>query len=180
MDQRARKATVGSDGPAEWGTPRELFAALDRRFRFNYDPAASHSNRLIGERQPRPLYSTIEGTWVLGRDPKTNRWRRRKDSDEDGLARTWAHRRVFVNPPYSRGVIGQWTAKMANERDCAGIIVALLPVRTSERWWFYNVAPLADITYFRGRLRFEGAENKAGFASCLAVYRNALMDGYRP
>lgn len=180
MDPNTRRVTVGGDGDGTQRTPQALYEALNRRFHFDYDPAASHKNRkqsLGIARWGRPgIYSTTTGTWQ--RD-MTNA-RKHKISPRDGLEFPWTDRRVFVNPPYSRGEIRKWTAKMAAEREAAEIIVALLPVRTSDRWWVENVAPYADITYVRGRIKFEGMPAGAPFPSALAVYRNRVMDGFRP
>jgi phage N-6-adenine-methyltransferase len=57
-------------------TTPEVFDPLHERFGFTIDVAASADNAKL------PRYYTAE---------------------DDGLARTWAHERVWCNPPYCRG-----------------------------------------------------------------------------
>ena len=86
----------------------------------------------------------------------------------DGLAVSWAGRRVFCNPPYGRG-IGAWLAK-AREADVA---VFLLPARTDTAWWHEYAMKADEIRFLRGRLKFGGAKNSAPFPSVVLVYRGA-------
>ena len=72
---------------AEWGTPPELFDKLNRKYRFDYDPFATHENRLC------PRYSTTDGTF---------HWDGVYFNSLDGLAHPWENLRVFMNPPYTR------------------------------------------------------------------------------
>jgi len=65
-----------------WETPVELYAALDREFRFTFDPCPARKPSEAG----LPLFGT------------------------DGLSISWAGHRVFCNPPYGRG-LGRWLAK---------------------------------------------------------------------
>lgn len=178
------RVAIGGNGPTDRGTPEALFALLDRRFNFDYDPAASHRNRKRGRRTlpERPdIYSTLTGTYRHSSkvEPGAQDGEIRI-SELTGLEYPWAERRVFVNPPYARGEIGHWVKKMKIERDAAEIIVALLPVRPSAKWWWQFVKDFADITYLQFRVRFEGLDAGAPFPSCLAVFRSSLMDGHRP
>ena len=87
----------------EWQTPPALFAALnaDRIYgRFTLDVACTEDNCLC----------------ELGLA---------HDLGHDGLEESWSDYgtngervRAFMNPPYSRGNIGQWTAKA--RREAAG------------------------------------------------------------
>lgn len=92
--------------------------------------------------------------------------------ETDGLALSWAGKRVFCNPPYSN--IPAFLAK----RHEAGIAVYLLPSRTGTKWFHNDVLPQAtEIRFLRGRLRFGGKGN-APFDSLIAVYRNEGFDDY--
>lgn len=127
---------VGS-GSGEWRTPPDLFARLNRRFQFNYDAFASHENALCGS------YSTVDGTFSYG-----------LDYPEDGLSFNWQCLRVFMNPPYTRGLIEQCVEKAFNERDNAAIIVALLPAATETRWFQRYILPYCHIDWLPKRVRF--------------------------
>ena len=140
---------VGS-GSGEWRTPPELFARLNRHFQFDYDAFASHENALCD------LYSTIDGTYramraSLHMDGSIDHMTR---SDEDGLTFPWEGRRVFMNPPYSRGLIEKCVEKAFNERDNAAIIVALLPAATETRWFQRYILPYCHIDWLPKRVRF--------------------------
>lgn len=122
-----------------WATPRELLIALEREFgRFTLDPCPLDASATAG----------------------ASLW------DKDGLLLDWRGHRVFLNPPYGRG-IGRWLEK-AQEAELA---VVLLPARTDTRW-FHTYADLADeIRFLKGRLRFGGAKAGAPFPSVLMIFR---------
>ena len=132
---------VGS-GSAEWGTPRELFWAWNERYLFDYDPFASHENHLL------PVYSTVEGTFVTRPEGP------RRANKKDGLTFDWSGHRVFMNPPYSRGLITKCVRKAADERNRAAIIVALLPAATETRWFQELVLPYCHIDFLSPRVRY--------------------------
>lgn len=64
-----------STGKDDWGTPQDLFDALNKEFGFTLDPCADDNNHKCAK------YYTKE---------------------QDGLAQSWAGETVFCNPPYSR------------------------------------------------------------------------------
>ena len=133
---------VGS-GSGEWRTPPDLFARLNRRFQFDYDAFASHENALCG------LYSTVRGTFTkLGDEPGLY------PENGDGLTFSWDTLRVFMNPPYTRGLIEQCVEKAFNERDNAAIIVALIPAATETRWFQRFILPHCHIDWLPKRVRF--------------------------
>ena len=137
---------VGS-GSGEWRTPPDLFARLNRRFQFDYDAFASHENAL------RMYYSAANGTYQEHLSASENKhWE--KISDCDGLTYPWMGRRVFMNPPYSRGLIEQCVEKAFNERDNAAIIVALIPAATETRWFQRYILPHCHIDWLPKRVRF--------------------------
>ena len=127
----------------EWTTPSTLFRALDRRFGFELDPAATEENALCS------MFFT------------------KKDN---GLGKSWQPYRVFVNPPYSE--IETWMQKcwMASEDGCP-LICALIPARTDTRWWHAYVKDKADLIWFlKGRLKFGDGKGSAPFPSALAFW----------
>lgn len=108
----------------DWETPQDLFDFLDGIFHFTLDPAASHENAKC------PLYFT-EG--------------------EDGLSRSWAGHRCFVNPPYGHAAV-EWVKKAYEETDALSVM--LLANRSGTKW-FHDYALRADELWFvRGRIRF--------------------------
>jgi hypothetical protein len=143
------KTSVGS-GSMEWQTPPELFAWLDNRFEFSYDAFATHENALCR------MHSTIEGTfYALGLKPEPSHERYQEQmSTKDGLAYAWFDQRVFMNPPYSRGLIEKCVEKAWSERNNAQIIVALLPASTETRWFQQHIIPYCHIEFLPGRVHF--------------------------
>ena len=126
----------------EWTTPSALFRALDRRFGFELDPAATKENALCS------MFFT---------------------EAESGLVKSWKPWRVFVNPPYSH--VADWMRKCSSESEkgCP-LICALIPARTDTRWW-HDFVKTADLIHFlKGRLKFGDGAGSAPFPSALAFW----------
>ncbi len=149
----------GSSGFDEIQTPRELLDRLYRAFRFDYDAFASHDNA-YGLCQ---YYSTMDGTFhrSLG-----------KVSDSDGLASSWEGMRTFMNPPYSRGLVEKCVDKAIAERNNAAIIVALIKVDTSTRWW-QKLAAVSHIDYLPKRVKYVHPNPPPGWAG--ASFPSAIV-----
>ena len=136
-----------------WGTPRDLFSDLEREFGpFDLDAAASDENALCKK------YYSIEN---------------------DSLQHPWLGR-VYVNPPYGRG-LGDWYAK-AESSILAGdaeLVVMLLPAHTSLGtrafhrfvWIPHEATENPAIRPLMGRLRFVGAPAEAPFPSMLVIWQ---------
>lgn len=128
-----------------WTTPRPLFDRLHAEFDFTLDAAASPENCLC------PRFFTRE---------------------EDALASVWEGR-VFVNPPYGRG-LGRWVAKVAEARLTAELVAALLPVRSDTAWWHDYVMLASEVRLIRGRLSYQGGPSERGhnapFPSAVVVF----------
>jgi site-specific DNA-methyltransferase (adenine-specific) len=139
----------------EQRTPPALFVGLDFEFKFTLDPCSTKVNHLA------PKFYT---------------------KADDGLSKSWAGERVFMNPPYRRKQLAAWVEKAAREA-CSGdvldraTVVGLLPAtRTEQPWWHdFVIKPKAEIRYLRGRLKFltsKGVErNAASFPSVLVIWR---------
>jgi phage N-6-adenine-methyltransferase len=139
----ANDRTGVGGGSGEWGTPPDLFKRLDYRFQFDYDPFASHANALCSR------YSTVDGTYDrLGTANVV------MDDGHDGLTADWGHARVFMNPPFSRGLMEPCIEKAFNERNNAQVIVALVPASTETRWFQNFILPHCHIDWLPRRVNF--------------------------
>jgi transcriptional regulator with XRE-family HTH domain len=132
-----------------WETPKDLADILTLAVGgFDLDPcAASHSKRRA--RIKAKLLLTV---------------------DDDGLSVPW-HGKVFVNPPYGRGVTKAWVSKCKAEAASGkATVVALLPARTDAKWWHELVAGHAHVSLLNGSLKFGDSTSTAPFASAVVVY----------
>ena len=142
---------TGHSGNDEIGTPQWLYDDLTRRFKFDYDAAASHINAKA------VAYSTIEGSFRYGGLLST----------VDGLGLEWADRRVFVNPPYGHPRFRLFIEKAIAERNSAEIIVMLAKYDSSTE----NGRLLREHFHleYLPRIKYAGMDNAATFASVIAI-----------
>jgi phage N-6-adenine-methyltransferase len=138
----------------ERATPPELFAALDARFHFTIDVAASLHNA---------------------------KCRRYYALEDDGLSKPWDGERVWCNPPYSS--IEPWVAK-AHVTSTALVVMLVPANRTEQGWWQEHVEPFRDrcgsrlrAEFLRGRVRFVhpeaeeiGPNERPPFGSVLLIW----------
>lgn len=138
----------------EWETPPELFAAINARFHFTLDVAASDRNH------------------------KTARYFTSETPEGGGLNQSWQHEVVWCNPPYSEYATWLWKAHRETRviKDARATVVLLLPVVTDTRAFHVWVARANALWFIKGRVRFlspEGpAKNSPNFASMLAIFRD--------
>lgn len=129
---------------SDWETPSALYRRLDLEYHFTLDPCASPSNAKC-----QRFYTPAD----------------------DGLARSWRGERVFMNPPYGRG-IAKWVRK-AHEESRDALVVGLLPARTDTRWFHDHIWGRAVVEFLPGRIYFErdGVKvDRAPFPSMLAMW----------
>lgn len=142
-----------SSNTSDWETPPELFAALDKVFKFTLDPCATKENALC------------------------NKFYTKK---ENGLLQNWEGERVFLNPPYGRE-LDKWVAKAHNEW-LAGIelVVILLAARTDTKRWHKCIFPRATaICFMKKRVKFllKGKEQGSPtFPSALVVFGDKKLN----
>lgn len=135
-------------------TPPELFDALNARFGFTVDVAASDANAKCAR------YYTL-GT--------------------NGLAQDWSGERVWCNPPFSD--IRPWAEKAHTTTD-ALVVLLTPANRTEQGWWQEFVEPYRDsggrltVEFLAGRTKFvlprgEYAEkgNTPPFGCCLLIWK---------
>jgi phage N-6-adenine-methyltransferase len=136
-------ASKGCSQKDKWETPSWLFAALNEEFAFTLDPCCeTHTAKCL----------------------------KHYTEQENGLLQDWSGERVFVNPPYSRGNIDKWMRKCYEESKKGALVVALIPVSTSSKWFHEYVWKKAELRFIAGRLKFVGASQSAPFSSCIAIY----------
>ena len=143
-----------------WGTPPELFMALNKEFNFKMDAATTEDNPLGTE-----YYYT---------------------KDMDGLAQEnrWISP-IYINPPYGRD-IKKWVARASMEMVMnRAVSVMLLPARTDTKWFHTYLYDLKEdhyregirVKFLKGRLRMFDYEtdsyskNTAPFPSMIVVFK---------
>lgn len=115
---------------ANWRTPKDLFRAANREFRFTLDGAADQTNHLVD----RFLSATPGGQGNFG-----NAWQFAKNPD---VTDEWlAEERIFLNPTYGTA-LPRW-ARWCRDISARGATVfAVLPVSTAA--WFRTIWETAD------------------------------------
>lgn len=129
-----------SSATDDWGTPQDLFDALDAEFGFTLDVCANPANAKCAE------FFTVE---------------------DDGLAQTWEGV-CWMNPPYG-DVIPAWIRKAYESAQAGTTVVCLVPARVDTAWW-WDYCRYGEIRFLRGRLKFGGAESSAPFPSAVIVF----------
>lgn len=145
----------------EWATPQDFFDRLDAEFCFSLDAAAGSGNH------------------------KCETWYGPGGQHEDALAlvewgRPFQRERIWINPPYSRGLQGKFIAKAAEQsRRNDHTIVMLLPARTDTKAFHSHIYDAqkwharegVEIRFIPGRLKFGGCKDAAPFPSMVVVFR---------
>jgi site-specific DNA-methyltransferase (adenine-specific) len=73
-----------------------------------------------------------------------------------------------MNPPYGRE-IGIWMRKAYESSLQGALVVCLVPARTDTSWW-HDYAMKAEVTFIRGRLKFNNHKNSAPFPSAIVKF----------
>ncbi len=128
-----------------WATPPEVFDPLNEEFNFTLDPCAQES---------------------------TAKCKKFFTETDNGLEKSWANERVFMNPPYGKEIYA-WTKKARIEAaENNALVVGLLPASTDLAWWHEDILGHAEIVkWYRGRVRFltDGPYRASGFFPSVAV-----------
>ena len=117
----------------EWQTPPRLFGLLNEEFKFNLDAACTIENCLCEY-----------GLHVEDTDALTTNWNPLKKSPF----------RVFLNPPYGRGMLEKFCMKSYDETRNNCTVVALLPCDCSTKWFQRYVMMAHEIRFINSRVRF--------------------------
>ena len=126
-----------------WSTPQDFFDAYNDVYHFDVDVCATNENALCAK-----FYSP----------------------QEDGLSKEW-NDVCWMNPPYGRE-IGKWMKKAYESSLHGATVVCLVPARTDTAWW-HQYAMKGEITFIRGRLKFDGSKNSAPFPSAVVVFQRS-------
>lgn len=137
-----------SSDSSEWGTPWELWHLLDEEFHFGLDACASKHNKKCSR------YISAD------RDAL---------SDDTCWMTLGAGANIYMNPPYGRE-LPKWIKKAYTEALKGCRVVCLVPARTDTKYWHDYIMKAAEIRFFKGRLRFQGAESGAPFPSALVIF----------
>ncbi|MGC2295303.1 MAG: DNA N-6-adenine-methyltransferase [Candidatus Dormiibacterota bacterium] len=121
-----------NSGDQEWYTPPEYVEAAKRVMgAIDLDPAScATANKAVGA----PIFYTAE---------------------DDGLTQSWQGR-VWMNPPYGRGVIGRFTAKLVAHHSAGEVTEACVLVNnaTETKWWQELGKASAALCLPRRRVKF--------------------------
>jgi site-specific DNA-methyltransferase (adenine-specific) len=98
---------------------------------------------------------------------------------DDSLSQDWGGNRVFLNPPYGRG-LKDWIRKGYEEgQKNDTTVVMLIPARTDTQYWHDYVMKADEIRFVRGRIKFGDGTNSAPFPSAVVVFRQSSFNGPR-
>lgn len=122
MSAQASQYGRRSGFSVEWFTPPAVFEALG--LEFDLDPASP----------PGGL------PWI----PARNHY----SVEDDGLSQPWKGR-VWLNPPYGRG-IERWLERLADHGDG----IALVPNRSDTNWWHRAVPRASAVCFVHRRIAF--------------------------
>ena len=134
-------AGLRSSATAEWPTPQSFFDEWAAKYPFTLDVCATPENA-------KCLSYYTEA--------------------DDALAQEW--RGVcWMNPPYGRQ-IKAWVRKAYESSLAGATVVCLLPARTDTAWW-HDYAVKGEVTFIRGRLKFDNYKWNAPFPSAVVVFK---------
>jgi phage N-6-adenine-methyltransferase len=128
----------------KWETPPSFYAKLNAEFNFTLDPCC---------------------------EPNTAKCSKYYTMEDDGLTKDWGGEIVFCNPPYSNGNIDLWMIKCLRESLKENtIVVALVAVSTSSKWFHEYVLGRCEIRFVERRIKFVDAPYTATFSSMVLVF----------
>ncbi|MFT6926144.1 MAG: phage N-6-adenine-methyltransferase [Psychromonas sp.] len=153
-----------NDDKNSWSTPEWLFAAVNNEFDFKVDIAANNKNTKCNS------YIDIEQNALI-----MNNW-----ADATPLLETLAFKAVWINPPYSRGMIKLFMDKAYQQcRQNKITVVLVVPSTADARWWPENATEIRFIT--QGRISFQHPITKKVIngntkGSALIIFKYADLD----
>ena len=136
----------------------------------------AHTQRSTEEwATPQELFDSLDAEFHFTLDPCASEGNAKCSQyftkNQDGLAQKWTGV-VFMNPPFR--YCDRWVKKAYEECGRGVTVVCLLPSRTDTAWW-HEYATKAEIRWIRGRVKYGGRGVNAPFASCILIFRPALL-----
>lgn len=127
-------------------TPDGFFRKLDAEFGFTLDAAATDANAKCAR------YFTVV---------------------DDALGKDWGQERVWLNPPFGRG-LKEWARKAWEASRSGALVVMLVPSATDMDWWHDYILEADEIRFIRGRMSFGSEDltrNNYVFPVSLAIFQ---------
>lgn len=158
--------------PARIGPKPLTKAEMQRRWRAKRKKELAESNARRNE-WGTPVAIIEAARLVLGRidcDPATHAAAQARvqaacyyTAADNGLGQPW-HGRVFLNPPYERGLIERFVIKLLMELAAKRATEAIVLVNAqTDTVWFQYLKPVASAEcYPTGRVRFLNSDGKPG------------------
>jgi phage N-6-adenine-methyltransferase len=101
--------------------------------------------------------------------------------EDNGLDKKWTGN-VWLNPPYSKELIGLFAAKVAGESERFRQAVVLVNNATETAWFHQMVSVASAVCFFRGRIRFldkTGKPANTPVQGQAAIYIGPNVDAFR-
>ena len=95
-------------------------------------------------------------------------------SEHNGLFPEWGDK-TYVNPPYSKPL--PWVEKAIKENKKGKMIVMLMRMDTSTKWFKMLQEANAEFLWFNGRLKFNDIKKPANFPSMLVILTEGETNG---
>ena len=138
----------------EWETPQDLFDELNEKYKFVFDPCATHKN------------TKCDNYCTKKQDGLKEDWHLWKDEGS-----------VFMNPPYGRKIIDAavdvFITNWLGESITQGIV--LVNNATETRWFQSLLRESSSICFPNRRIAFENDERVAWQTTCLGVHCRLFM-----
>lgn len=149
-----RKVLFEQNTYKNWQTPKWFFKLFDKKYKFEWDMAASKWNALCKN------YVTKK---------------------QDALKIDWpGNTSIYCNPPYNSRTLGKWFSKGFDAARRGSNVVFLVHGRIDTAW-FHEWAVRGTIIIIRGRLKFlfhEKEQSSATFPSLVVIYRPKYVKRY--
>jgi len=176
-----RRAQQKSAAPprSDWCTPTNVINTLERfAGQVLLDPATNVRSQVRAKINWVRPGDELDPSFVVREAGEYRKW-----IHQDGLEADWVQslelnpsvprNLIYVNPPYGRKENKAWARKIREQASLLPrnlSIVALVPANTETNWFaeYWNEADV--ICFVRGRLKFQGAEHVADFASALVYF----------
>jgi ParB family chromosome partitioning protein len=130
-----------NSGNNEWYTPNYIIDA---------------ARKTMGSIDLDPASSAIANQTVMAKKYYTK--------EDDGLKQRWFGN-IWLNPPYSRSLISQFSSAVINRRHEYDQAIVLVNNATETRWFQYLLRYCTAYCIFNGRIKFLGSDGKIGGSS---------------